>query len=142
MEKHQNRFKLVVQWTIYIISTSLIFIGYIVPLFRYLVLKEPLSDVLTFMNWIGVALTFTSLILAVFSMAYSSKDSKKSIETLESIKSIQQESINNLADIKRLSEGIVRFQEGTLNNLVSAFINNRSGTKEFKKDSWSPDNSL
>lgn len=114
--------------------------GLCVPLFCYIVFKESLSNYLNILNWTSAVVSFASLFLAVFSAVLSSKESKKSMETLEKVNSIQLDSANNLLEIKKLAENIVHFNEGTMVHLINAFITDHNGDPSIK--GWKPDKTL
>ena len=71
-------------------------------------------------------------------MFTSSNDNKKSMQTLEKISSIQQDSLNNLLEVRKLADNIVKFNEGTLNNLLGAILTN-SKIDLSKDDKWQKD---
>lgn len=117
-----EKLKSVVFWTIYLFCVVLLLIGYIIPIYRLIVLKEKSETLVNLMNWSSIGLSLLSLALGVISISVSSRDEKESTHSLNSILEIQQESKKTLAEIKSISENIKSSQEQVIAESFASLI--------------------
>ncbi len=95
--------KAVIQWTLYCFFVLLLFVGFIVPMWRIIILKEDLPELSSWLSWFSAGLSVISLLLGIFSIVFSSKDGKQVEDTLKSVSDIQQEMKVTISEIKSIS---------------------------------------
>ena len=106
-----EKLKKTVQWTLYVFILLIVVIGYLFPLFNYVVSEEPSSKITGLMNYAGVGLSFSSLALAFYSLFTSATSQRKLDTSLSSINGIQQNLNSSLIEVKMISHTILNSQD-------------------------------
>lgn len=130
-----ERFRKTIILTLYIFATLLILVGYFVPIFRLIILKEDSSQLINWMSWFSVGLSLISLILGVFSIVLSSKDQKQSKSALDKIINLQSQIKTELREVRIITNNIQYGQISIFEKAFNVLLQNFVGTKK----SWAQD---
>ena len=133
MDEHDKNLKSAIKWISLILVVVFVIIGYLIPLIKYILFHESINN--DYLTVTGIGLTFMSLALAVFSVFYTSAESKKTNESFKEVHNMLVESSNVLSDIKITAESIKNKQESTVEYLKLVI----KETDKKDKSDWATD---